>query len=61
MAEQSTPIKITKKETGGYAPTLNTTFNRGLRTEVREAKRSIQNVNDRLHRRPVQPRSVDEL
>lgn len=61
MAEQSTPIKITKKETGGYAPTLNTTFNRGLRTEVREVKRSIQNTNDRLHRRPIQPRSVDDL
>lgn len=61
MAEQSTPIKITKKETGGYAPTLNTTFNKGLRTDVREARRSIRNTNDRLHGRPVQPRSVDEL
>lgn len=61
MAEQSTPIKISKKDTGGYAPTLNTTFNRGLRTEVRETKRSIRNVNDRLHGKPVQPRSVDEL
>lgn len=61
MAEQSTPIKITKKETGGYAPTLNTTFNRGLRTDVKEARRSIRNTNDRLHGRPVQPRSVDEL
>lgn len=61
MSRQITPIDVRKNDQGKYRPTIDTSLNRSIVSDVKDIKRSGVNIARRVRGKDPIPRSVDEI
>lgn len=61
MSRQITPVDVVKNEQGKYRPTINTSLNRSIASDVKDIKRSGVNIARRVKGKDPVPRSVDDI